>query len=62
LDVSVELLTFEAARPSINYFYASFVLLLEKDVLWLKVAMDNFVLFEELQALQCLNGYPSDQV
>jgi len=62
LDVSVELLTFEAARPSINYFYASFVFLLEKDVLWLKVAMDNFMLFEKLQALQCLNGYPSDQV
>jgi hypothetical protein len=49
-------LVLETAASIVNYFDARFVSLLEKDILWLKIAVNDVILsmiFESLQDLYC---------
>lgn len=56
LDVSVDLLGFEAARAEIDDFDANFALLLDENVFRLEVAVDDLVLPHEVQAHHDLYG------
>lgn len=62
LDVCVELLIGEAARPEIDYLDATFVGSLQQNVLGLDIAMDYVVFVEEQQRGEHLDRDPPDQL
>jgi hypothetical protein len=61
LNVSVDTLILEATASIVNDLYARLVLLLEQDILWLQITVDNAMISLILQGLQDLNGKAADQ-
>ena len=61
LDVRVDALVDEARAAEVNDLDAALVLLLEQDVLWLEVAVDDAEVLLVLQGLQNLDGEAADQ-
>ena len=61
LDVSVECLFLETTGSKVNELDSWFIVLFQEDVFWFEVAVDDTMLFEELQTDEYLDGESSDQ-
>ena len=62
LNICVNSLILETTRAEVDHLYSRLVVLLQKNVLWLQVAVDYVLLAKELQTHKDLDGEPSDEL